>query len=134
MNISKENLTKKGETKICIVCGKGKDISEFTLSRGKPIAECKQCVRERQLSGLTRAEAIELNKMFPDVDMKKPPSEEAESSNEKYIRNPIIAEFEKILNEFNDKVKKFLYMPQVKNKETKELTNETIKILNQIII
>lgn len=132
--VPKEPQEQKGEQKVCVVCFKEKDISEFTLNRGKPIAECRQCVRERQLSGLTRAEAIELNKMFPDEDMKKPPSEEAESSNEKYIRNPIITEFEKILNEFNDKVKKFLYMPQVKNKETKELTNETIKILNQIII
>lgn len=129
--------TKKIETKICIVCKKEKPIEEFV----KGDTECKKCYRERGSSGLTRAEVRELNELFPDEElekmyeeMKNPITETNEENETNDNRNSVATEFEELVENFNKDVKKFLFMPQIKEDETSiMLANETIEILKKII-
>ena len=121
----------------CTMCGKEKPISEFYNG----FRECKECKKSRVGTGMSAKATRELNELFPDAelekiyeDMKKPLLPTEESGNEKIIRNSIVTEFEDIINEFNGKIKKFTYMPQIKDfDDLKELTNETITILKTII-
>jgi hypothetical protein len=122
---------------ICCVCGKEKPIDEFT----KGDNECKECRRSRGRLNISRSEARALNESFPDEEleamyeeMKRPPSPKDDSQVEKHVRNSIIDEFDDLINEFQTNIKKFLYMPQVKQSETSiSLTEETIEILKKII-
>lgn len=129
--------TKKIETKICIVCKKEKPIEEFV----KGDTECKKCYRERGSSGLTRAEVRELNELFPDEElekmyeeMKNPTTKINEENETNDNRNSVATEFEELVENFNKDVKKFLFMPQIKEDEISiKLANETIEILKKII-
>jgi len=140
------NLTRKPETaktneepetRTCIMCSKEKPISEF-YGRDN---ECKKCKNSRNVLKISRKEARELNEMYPDEllneiyeDMKNPTPKALEVGNKKHICNSIVTEYEELLNSFNRNIKKFAYMPQVKESETsKLLTDETIDILKKII-
>jgi len=141
------NLTRKPEPaktneeikkRVCIMCCKEKPLSEF-YGRDN---ECKECKNSRTGLKISRKEARELNELYPDEmleeiyeDMKNPTPKALESGEkEKHNYNSITAEYEELLNTFNRNIRKFTYMPQVKEcKTSKKLTDETIKILKKII-
>jgi len=140
------NLTRKPEIvkaneeiemRVCSVCGKEKPISEYYNN----FKECKTCNKERKTNKISVKKARELNKNCPREmieaiyeDMKNPTPKAVEVGNEKHISNPIITEYEELLNDFIRNIRKFTYMPQVKESETlKILTDETIEILKKIM-
>jgi hypothetical protein len=128
--------SKNLETKICNICGKEKPLSEFYSTQNN----CKQCEATRKRVGLTVEKARELNERFPDEEltkmyeeMKSPhPTEQDTGEN---IYNPIISEIEDILNEFNNKINKFLFMETYLNDATivKPLLQDSVKNLEKII-
>jgi len=133
----KEVNIEEVETRTCIMCGKEKSVGDF-YGRDN---ECKECKNSRAVLKISRREARELNELYPDEmlneiyeDMKNPTPKAIEIGNEKHICNSIITEYEELLNSFNRNIRKFTYMPQVKECETsKILTDETIEILKKII-
>ena len=136
-NLTRPKVEPAEKTKICIVCEKEKTIQEFV----KNDKECKECLSSRERLGLTRKKYREINESFPDEEleamyqeMKRPPTPRVDSPNENQFRNSIVVEFEELVNDFQCKAKKYLYMPQVKDDEISvNLTKETIEILKNII-
>ena len=128
--------SKNLETKICNICGKEKPLSEFYAAQNN----CKQCEIARKRVGLTVEKAKKLNEKFSDEklnkmyeEMKSPyPTEQDTGKN---IYDPIITEIEDILNEFNNKINKFLFMESYLEdvKAIKPLLENNIKNLETII-
>jgi len=140
------NLTRKPETaktneeiemRVCSVCGKEKPVTEFYNN----LKECRSCCSQRRVNKLTVKEARELNKLCPEEmieaiieDMKNPTSKKLEAGLDENHCNPIITEFEGLLNDFIRNIRKFTFMPQVKESETlKTLTDEAVEILKKIM-
>jgi DNA-binding XRE family transcriptional regulator len=136
INKAYSQIKDKNETRLCSLCGKEKPISEFYGSQG----ECKDCNKSRKHIGISVKEAAELNQKFPDeilnelyVEMKTPHS--PKEVNGENNNNLIIAEFEKILNNFNSDINKFTFMEQYfkSANSIKPLIESSIKNLQKII-
>jgi hypothetical protein len=133
---SKPIESKNSEMKICNICGKEKPFSEFYSTQ----KNCKQCEATRKRVGLTVEKAKELNEKFSDEELNKmyeemkSPHPIGQDTGEN-IYKPIISEIEDILNEFNGKINKFLFMETYLNeaKSIKPLLQDNIKNLETII-
>lgn len=126
ISINKAYRETKG-TRVCGICGKEKPLSEFYSTQ----VNCRECELARKKAGLTVQKAKELHNKFSDEklnalyeEMKNPcpPMEGTGKSNYK----PIIAEFEELLNDFNIKINKYLFMEEYFS-DAKEIKN-SIKI------
>jgi len=124
------------ETRVCTMCGKRKNASDFSGTRDR----CNVCRAMIKRSGLSTAEAKELLGE-PDIElrefyekMKNPTSATTDiGESNKNIDNPIIAELDKLLKNIQADLNRYtLITNQETNNGTKKLIDSIIEDLTTI--